>query len=94
LVEILLKSGVIDLLHEELHAMCFARLDLNNPVEVLFRVSPSGLNVAVHHEIIRLIPKSLPVCEGGTSLASGRLGGVNATSGESPRGARTVATHP
>ena len=53
---------LVDLLHEQLYAVRFAFLDLDDPVEVAFGVTPSGLNFAFHDVIIRRVDVFIKRC--------------------------------
>ena len=44
---------LVDLIHEQLHAMRLAFSNLDDFIEVRFRVAPSALNVAFHRKIVR-----------------------------------------
>ncbi len=47
--------ALVDLVHEYLHAVRFAFLDLDDLVEVGFRVALSTFNFALHHKIVRRV---------------------------------------
>jgi hypothetical protein len=47
--------ALVDLLHEQLHPVRFAFLDLYDLVEIGFRITLSGFNFALHYSVIRRI---------------------------------------
>src|ERR1035437_852324 len=63
--------ALVDLFHEQLHAVLFACLDLDDLVEVGFRVALSALHFALHYVVIRRV--DILVERGGNLLyAEGR----------------------